>query len=360
MIYCVIFAVLMVLAFLERFTIYREKTYYRLFLFAVLVMYLLGSLRWQRGTDWSSFYYFFQDPWTWWDVHFEAGYTLLNRIVRRITDNYTVFLFIQNAICFGMMINIYKKIHEDQTDVKSYFFILLLYSFSDSLSAMFSTRSQIAGLLCMCALINLSREKKLRFVIEVLIASSFHLMSISFFLALPLIYYKGDYKKYLAVIGVLTLLALALPSVITKVMGSIPLLSRYTVYINTSSRSFSVVGVAKWLLLLCVFIFTKKYSTYKYYDLCLILFTLGVAIYIWSSVYSFYFTRIAGIFLSTAVMMLPSVFRTLKEEDVMAVFLVFCAVCFVFLFTLMHGEYSVLYIPYKSVFDNFNVISDIY
>lgn len=66
--------------------------------FTVLLILFYG-LRWEMGTDWTTYYAFFADPEA--ASNFEPGYTLLTRIVQSFTDNYSVFLVIATAITFA-------------------------------------------------------------------------------------------------------------------------------------------------------------------------------------------------------------------------------------------------------------------
>ena len=359
MLYYILFITIFILAFLERFTIHERNTYYYLFIVMVFILYILSSLRWERGTDWTSFYLFFQNPWTWWDTHFELGFTLFNRLVRSFTDNYTIYLFVQNAIYYGLTIWIYKQIRNEHSELGSFFFIILLFQFSLDFAGLFSTRSQIASALCTCALFDLIKGNKRGYLIKVLLAASFHLMSVSFLLVYILYCYKGSYKKFFSTILFSSAIVIVIPSLLIFIIKAIPRLSRYAVYINKESRNLSIPGIAQWILLLAVFIYTRKFTTNKHYNLFLMIFTFGVAMYIWSALYSFYFNRIAGIFLGVGVIMLPSVFSAFKGRQAVIVFCIFSLYCFFTFNASLNGQYSVLYLPYKTVFNDFEVVSDI-
>ena len=360
MIYYVLFSLLLLFAFAERFSTKKIKFFRRWFYFFVVVFYLLGSLRWERGTDWSAYYYFFLNPWTWWDNHYEIGYTFLNRLVRKITDNYTVFLCVQNAIYYIVMIHVYNNIQNNEEGENSTFFLLLLYSFAQGLAGMYSTRTQVASILCLSAYCDLTKGRNVRFLAKTLVASAFHLMAIVFLAAFFINRFRGTYKQYLRVLFIVTIVVMVSPTIVSSIMVRIPAFSRYvSMYIHTNSGSLNILGIAQWGLLLLAFIYSKRFSTYKYYDTCLMLYTLGFAMYIWAAEYSYYFNRVAGIFLGTSIFMIPAFFKAFKGKQALFLFGMYGLYCFLAFYTFLNGEYSVLFLPYKSIFDEFAVISDI-
>jgi len=258
------------------------------------------------------------------------------------------------------MIHVYNSIQENEDDYKSTYFILLLYSFAQGFAGMYSTRSQIASMLCLSAFCDLNRNKNIRFFIKVIIATSFHLMAVTFVLVFFLAKYKGSYRRYIKLLLLATAVILVTPTIVINFLSRIPALSRYALmYITSTSGNLSVMGLLQWGILLVAFIYARRYATIKYYDTCLMIYTLGFAMYIWASVYSAYFNRVAGIFLGSALFMIPSLFKAFKGKQSLIIFGIFGLYCFMAFYVLLNGEYSVLYLPYKSIFDDFSVTTDI-
>lgn len=76
----------------------------------VLFIVLFDGLRWEMGSDWSSYYrYFlmFHDEAS--NKGFELGFRLYTSLSRAVTDSYSVYLFITTAIIYtGIFYGVYK------------------------------------------------------------------------------------------------------------------------------------------------------------------------------------------------------------------------------------------------------------
>ncbi|HCE47565.1 MAG TPA: EpsG family protein, partial [Prevotellaceae bacterium] len=82
-----------------------QKYVSRIFFFSLCWLVLHDGLRWFIATDWDVYYRFFRycllvkgDA-----VYFEPGYVLLNKIVRTVTDQYTVFLLLHAVIVYSLI-----------------------------------------------------------------------------------------------------------------------------------------------------------------------------------------------------------------------------------------------------------------
>ena len=97
--YWIIFVFILVFSFIEIFTSIKQQYKLYMFYIVVLLLFFLSFLRWERGTDWDSYYnIFINEGFRSWDDHTEIGYLYLNKLVRKFTDNYTIFLFVQSFI----------------------------------------------------------------------------------------------------------------------------------------------------------------------------------------------------------------------------------------------------------------------
>lgn len=79
----------------------------------VLLVFFTG-LRWETGTDWSSYKELFDTlelDWTFLlNVYsFDLGYVILNAIVKLFTDDYTLFLLVDSFIAVGIVFLFLKK-----------------------------------------------------------------------------------------------------------------------------------------------------------------------------------------------------------------------------------------------------------
>ena len=87
-----------------RFEIKNKET---IFFLIVLPLALLDGLRWEMGTDWTSYYSYFTDDSYSVNGTFELGFIFYTETIKRFTDNYSIYLlitslFIYIGICYGV------------------------------------------------------------------------------------------------------------------------------------------------------------------------------------------------------------------------------------------------------------------
>jgi len=154
------------------------------FAFAALTIALSG-LRWERGTDWTPYYNFFEKNTTWAqfsNIYFEILYKTLNFVIKQFSDSYTVFLFIEALIVIVLPYRAIKKI-------ALYPALTYYLFFCSGIGNMFPVRQTIANAIAIASIYFIHTRQKWKFIILTLIASGFHNSLLIWFIAYP-VYHK--------------------------------------------------------------------------------------------------------------------------------------------------------------------------
>ena len=220
---------------------------------------------------------------------------------------------------------------------------------------MFTTRSQIAGVICALALLDIREKKIWPFLIKVAIASTFHLTSIVFVLSYLIYHLKIKEKTYYLWLSGITVVGLVSPTIVAKLLSMIPQIQRYSTYLSFNSLGKISFGLIRWIFLFIVLILlANHYKEKEGYGYTRI-FVIGVVIYLWSALYGSVLNRISGLFLSSAFCMIPMLLNRFKGKTRLIVYLLFIGWCFLNFYFFYNGNYHPLFEPYKSIFDDFTV-----
>lgn len=153
----------------------KNKTIEKItYILIVFILYCLSFMRWEVGTDWSSYYLTFitKDLNKMYAVN-EIGYKLLNYYIGMITSNYTIMLFVLATILFLFK---YTNIWE----LSSYPFISLIISFAFYRGDIYFIRQHIAAAICILSLKYFLRNKTFKFFLIIYIATLIHSSAIVF------------------------------------------------------------------------------------------------------------------------------------------------------------------------------------
>jgi hypothetical protein len=97
----------------------------------------------------------------------EYGYNLFIWGIKKISDNYSFFLFVHAIIYYFLIFKSFKKII-------SYQFVALLMFYTTSMGMMGSNRQLLAAAICLYSLKFVVSKKPIKFSLLILIAISFH------------------------------------------------------------------------------------------------------------------------------------------------------------------------------------------
>lgn len=202
---------------------------------------------------------------------FEFLYALLNFTVRKFTDRFEVFCFVQYVILgiLQYLVLTYwaDRIQEESDDKRSYLVTGYLVLWLVGIGNVFPVRQNIAVWVCMYSLRFIERKKPIRFLICIIIAALIHVTSIVFIFAYILYHTKKGFTlRVLKALFIATISIMLLPLLIRAMVPYIPgtigvkLLINLTRDTGTDNGGNAVAIILKalanigFILILCVLI----------------------------------------------------------------------------------------------------------
>jgi len=173
----VIFSLLSLLAFADIFTSPSQRTprYTIVFVFTIFLLFILSSLRVERGTDWGSYELYF-DLSTWdFEGWMEPGFTLLNKLVYACIPHFVALSF-----CISLFIYLLKP--QIIYRFSPYPFVALLAWYVITLADIFPVRQTLASAILLYSIRYVIEKRFFPFLLLVILASSIHATSIVFFI----------------------------------------------------------------------------------------------------------------------------------------------------------------------------------
>jgi hypothetical protein len=225
----------------------------------------LYSLRWETGTDWGSYFEFF-DSFNSSDrflVVFEPGYILLVKLVKSIWNNYSFYLLVHSALVWIFIWEVNKRL--SPRPIIS--LVLVLCYFYPYLG---SERQLIAIAFCWISLIFVISREPIKFYTSLAVAVSFHVSAV-IFLPVYLISRPKFGKSTLALLGLFSVIVLSLDifaPLMAVLEASTSMLGKdYGSYSeNISAQSFYTTGLLKKIAVISlIIIFDKQLSREAFY-----------------------------------------------------------------------------------------------
>lgn len=370
MIYILMTSFLITLSFIEVTTkdikLYQKKI---LIFFLCFLFMFLGSIRWERGTDWNSYYsynmeinninYDFEKVLEINETSFEIGYTLLNYIVSIFSNSYTVFLFILSSIIFIFMTkflidNLYINNDLNCFSIRNYPVTMILVLWCTQLGNIFFVRSTVAYSILLYSTRYIKRKEVNKFIVMVLIASFIHRSSLIFLISYPLYYLKINNRNIFIILICFLVFLLEIDNILIGLGNILGGAFEYKIngYVSSNTDySFSIKAILNRLLPLIILFVLYKFDSSKVDVGFINLYFFGFLIHFVFSAISPTLPRMAEPFLMVQIILFPSIFNYFSErKSKMIVF-------FIFILYMILREYSFLipywdlYIPFKSIFN---------
>ena len=236
----------------------RDKIY---LLFTMGLFLVLSALRSEYvGNDTDNYIYLFNE------VKFngintlteryEFGYLLMNDIISKISSNPQAILIVTSIFIFIGHSKFIFKYSENKWLSVYMFFTLIYFGFSMS-----GIRQAIAIVILFVAYGYMIDNKKIKFLISVIVATMFHNTAILFIIAYPISKLKCN-KKTILLVTMFTIIFYFIFPVISKLSMSVfPRFNYYlgSEYFNGQVRSSSILNL---IIFLSIFIFSSciKYN----------------------------------------------------------------------------------------------------
>jgi len=164
-IYFIIYIIL--LFFSSLFFIQSKISSIVFYYYGLFIIFLISSFRWDNWTDWGPYYQFFfmNDKLS---GYFEKGYEVFNIIINRTVPNYTIFMVIVNFI---IIYGIHKFL---SYYIERKYLVLTLVPLYLFMMYSGAVRQFLAISIVLLALIALFNERKIKYIIYTILASTFH------------------------------------------------------------------------------------------------------------------------------------------------------------------------------------------
>ncbi|KAF2513538.1 EpsG family protein [Flavobacterium foetidum] len=355
-IYFGIFIFFGIFAFLEIWGA-KKTAILPIFLFLSLFLYILSFIRWETGTDWITYEFFFNKITGWFgESEFEWGFARLNEFVKITFDNYSVLLFILGTILFSFQT---KAIY----NFSCYPLTSLWLLWCISLGNVFFVRQTVATVLMFYAIRFIQEKKLYYFCFFILLAMLFHRTSIVFIFAWWVYKAKISVSRMLLIIGLSVVFSFVVGIIIGKLgetLGGI-FQQKVDVYFADSDATYGMEVSKEMLVIRAVlnkgFIFfvslymLKKIEfKNKEYRGFLNLYWFGMVLYFSTVSISIVLARLAAVYDLTLIILIAFILKYANNiYEKLFLFLCFTGYFVLKLYTTINLYYD-FYVPYKTIF----------
>lgn len=263
-------------------SIYADKIKKGLLLIGCAWLVIHDGFRWQIGTDWDKYYNFFNiclydNP-----EELEPGYVFINQLVRRFTDNYSVFLVLFAIFEYSALYFFIRK-------YSLYKLLSLFIFYGVFFSYIGMNRQFIAVFICCLSIAFIIKRKKIPFIALMILAFLFHKSSALFWPAYFLIN-KPTRKTILVLLGFVSFISLSgvlnlLPESLFYALGGDYIGMKASAYMSGVANTFDpmnfVRGLIKRAFWLILFLYHyDKLIKLKNFTLVFNLYLVGILIYL--------------------------------------------------------------------------------
>ncbi len=331
---------------------FYSKSYWCL----IFLFILISTLRWENGTDWVSYYTFFNQVksptiLSW----FEPGFTLLSSTNSAFTD-YTFHLG-----CLAIL-SIYPIAYR-LPQYSTYPLISLLVWFSISFANIFPVRQSVAISLFFFSWLYINNKDIKKFLICIFFASTFHYTAI-FAIPIYFIWHKTYSKKFfILTIGVISIISFASQELISKLLYTIGgsfFTEKLDTYLSNSEEAFGALYSPREVLLrgiinrsfffiTVLLLLDKKRRKSPYLNGAVIMYWYSFLLFLVTTPLSVGLSRITSFTDMSQLVIVPYIFQ-LRMTKISKV-IIFCIIALYFLirFKGVVENYHDLYIPYNLV-----------
>lgn len=283
----------------------------------------VGADTWQFCADFNSIRFI-----NWKNLfnstRYEPGFVLICKILSQLVDNYQILIFFTSLV---INIVICKFIYDESKDciLSLYLYVSLNY-FATNMNIM---RQAIAMAIIILAYKKfLNKEKKVLYIISVLIAYQFHTSALCGMLLLVIPNTKYDMKKYiLTVISsiIMVLIANKLFVIFTGILG------KYSGYINSEFYEPNYFAAVIKMLILFV-ILTVSYIYYRNIDNNKYMYISSFALIFGASAIKITLLgRISNYFSIFNIILLPNILKEIRDKkEIYLIYFLVYFLCFLY------------------------------
>ena len=239
--YIILFTIFLFFSFGD-LTNLNMKAKTRIFRVTIVIWVILGSIRFETGTDWAQYYNYFMDNDTYDEflnagsgvINYEYGYIILNYLIKQLSDSYHIFLLVMTSLICVLKYKATLKI-------SPFPLITLGCWFAYSFGNIFSVRQDIAIAITLFSICAIQEKKCREFILLVILATFFHRSSICFLPAYWIYHSPFSIKRWsLIFIGAILIGYFDIVvKVITDMSGvDLSLMSKFLAYADNSGETY--------------------------------------------------------------------------------------------------------------------------
>lgn len=352
----IIFLALFVFAFLELFTkLGKDKLLcHNVFVFFLLLFFFMSFLRWERGTDWGAYYSFFQFINSSNSNEYEFGFTFLNKVVG-LFGNYTMLLFVQACVFYGLMYQCLKKL--SLAPLFSLMILLIVCNYA----GIFFVRQTIAMSLTTFSLFYIQEKKFFKFLIVISLAASIHISAIVFVISYFIFNRYYPFKSLFIILLALAMLGIAFTLYVIPIFSSeLRIFMKVSGYMEEGMDSD--IGTMSSVALYCRGVLSRLFSLFvisyivknirqrdSFCNGLYNIYFMGVCIYLLLGAVNQTLARLAIGFELVQIFIYPYLVYHYWFRNRLILYFVISA--YFFSRIISPGPYANLFVPYKSIFN---------
>lgn len=342
-------------SYLEIFWVKSDKLSHSVLItLVVLVLIIHDGFRWETGTDWEAYLQQFNsvgNPNIVSLLKVEKGYFFLVYLVKLLSDNYTFFLVVHALILYFIFSNV-------MIEMSPYPVFSFLFYYTIFIGVLGMNRQLISIAICVYSLRYLVSGNRMKLVIFVLIASTFH---ISAFLFLIMLLFTKMYNPVSYLILIILALIIRETNLILYILTKItPIISPFAAqklffYIEKNESvgilSF-ILGLIRRLPVFIIFYyFREKFNDDRYYTVILnSYFMVILMVILFSNSFQTLLARGSHYFAFAECLLIPRIFIFISRGKLVAFSILILYALFNFFNSIKY--YSDLFIPYKGILIN--------
>ena len=361
--YYIIFFILFCFTALE--LKYKNRRYsYKTTSFFLFIFFILSFIRWEVGTDWDSYFRYYngikgtlENVFYFEYNRFEIGYEIINHFAKSISNSYSFTLFIQAIIIYLFWAKALIKL-------SVYPLLSLFIFFCMSFASIFFVRQNIAMAILIFSVYFIDKKNWKAFLSLILLAFIMHRSSIVFLIAYPIYhkYYSSNKILFLLIISIFIGIFIG-QSLLTYLgalgMGAISAKIEYYMSQgeNDHFSDFSITQILikgsinrLFLFFIYMFVLNKFRKKNKLINGLINLNILGMVLYFVLTPISLSLGRLTVYFDILQLLIIPYVFHYLKNNNTKIIlYIIISAYLALRLYSAIFA-FKEAFIPYKTIF----------
>ena len=345
----------------------KTKVKLNIMYFSCLILLVLGTIRWEVGGDWYSYKEIFDYSF----MGLEIGYSLINLIIKRITDNYSVLLFVFSLIFFYLHIDIMKNNFKKNNDLilklksnhndYAYISLTLLALWTLYYGNVLFVRQAVTTMTALYSIKFIRDKELIRFIFIIALGSTIHISLIAFVPAYWIYNLRIEYSKRV----VLFLCAFIVVFFFTPTISL-----ALSVFMNTRSRELLAMylagplfstdytvfftylkGFANVFFTLILFsVIYKKHKNNLHYNGLMNLYWFGCVMYCGVAVSATVLQRVGALYQSTQILLFSFFINSFGNKTIRFVMLLMIIFYLSLRMYVSFGNYWDSYIPFRTIF----------